>query len=184
MERLIHPVSPHRLIHMPDHLLTIPAEEPITEEGISNLRQVQPLRLICNGLFEIRCADAEVDMLRGEKVMKAIECDSRFNLFLSALESSEPGRPSLTSIARQGSIHRSRLRQLFRKHLRLSPSDYCLRYRLTRAVLLLSFTRKSIKEIGFNVGWIDPSSFDHSFRKVFGRSPTEFRAVLRSRSRT
>ena len=68
----------------------------------------------------------------------------------------------------------SRLRQLFRERIGLSPGQYRLKRRMEEACAILSSNHYSIKEIAFRFGYSDPGSFSRQFKDVVGCSPSEF----------
>lgn len=49
------------------------------------------------------------------------------------------------------------------------------RVRMDRAAELLTAGRLTLAEVAFEVGFSEPSGFCRAFRKVFGRTPTEYR---------
>lgn len=58
--------------------------------------------------------------------------------------------------------------------------EYLNGLRLTRAKALLADRHSRISEVAYAVGFNDLSHFDKTFRKMVGRSPTEYRASLQS----
>jgi AraC-like DNA-binding protein len=65
----------------------------------------------------------------------------------------------------------------FRRAFGETPHQYLLTRRLERAAALLRNTDRSVAEICFTVGLRSVGSFTTSFRRVYGLSPTAFRAV-------
>jgi AraC-like DNA-binding protein len=57
-----------------------------------------------------------------------------------------------------------------------SPHQYLLTRRLERAAALLRTTDRSVTEICFAVGWNSVGSFTTSFGRVFGLTPSAYRA--------
>ena len=68
----------------------------------------------------------------------------------------------------------SRLRQLFRERIGLSPGQYRLKRRMEEACAILSSKSYSVKEIAFRFGYSDPGSFSRQFKEAIGCSPSEF----------
>jgi DNA-binding response OmpR family regulator len=67
--------------------------------------------------------------------------------------------------------------QLYRKVKALSglsPNDFIRTVRLKRALLLLDNNFGNISEIAFEVGFNNPSYFAECFKKMFGKSPSEY----------
>ena len=58
-----------------------------------------------------------------------------------------------------------------------SPHRYLLTRRLERAAALLRTTDRTVTEICFMVGLSSVGSFTTSFRRMFGASPTAYRAA-------
>lgn len=56
-----------------------------------------------------------------------------------------------------------------------SPGKLFLRYKIQIAEVLLTQNDKNIKEISFELGFDTPFNFSRAFKRVTGRSPSEFR---------
>ncbi|WP_419904367.1 GlxA family transcriptional regulator [Kiloniella sp.] len=67
------------------------------------------------------------------------------------------------------------LERLFGKHLQNSPSLFYLQLRLERASYFLRQTAMPVSEVAVACGFISFSHFSRSYRKQFGRSPSEER---------
>src|SRR6201989_3578662 len=59
-----------------------------------------------------------------------------------------------------------------------SPHSYLLTRRLERAAALLRNTDRSVAEICLDVGLTSVGSFTTSFKRNFGKTPTEYRAAF------
>ena len=59
-----------------------------------------------------------------------------------------------------------------------SPKAYLMTRRLERAAALLRNTDRSVLEICLDVGLVGLGSFTTSFKRHFGRTPTEYRAAF------
>lgn len=91
-------------------------------------------------------------------------------------------RLSLSALARQVGMSKSRLSHRFRDVLGVTFRDYLLRVRLERAKLLLSEGRASITEVAYDVGFGDLARFDKVFKRYTGFTPSDYRASnLRTR---
>jgi AraC family transcriptional regulator len=82
---------------------------------------------------------------------------------------------SLAELAELSPFHFSRV---FKQTTGMSPLQFVTRERITRAQQLIRETRRSLIEIGHDVGYKNPSHFAQVFRKVVGVTPTEFRRAL------
>jgi len=75
-------------------------------------------------------------------------------------------------------INSSYLCRKFKKELGISFRKYLIKVRIQRAIILLSNTEKSIKEIGYEVGFNSPELFSKTFNRVMGSSPSEYRVQV------
>jgi AraC-like DNA-binding protein/mannose-6-phosphate isomerase-like protein (cupin superfamily) len=69
----------------------------------------------------------------------------------------------------------SQIRRLFRKHLRISPHQWLLRERLTKAQTLISDSGLSIAQIAHACGFCDVYHFSREFKRSVGASPAAWR---------
>ena len=60
----------------------------------------------------------------------------------------------------------------------MPPHRYLTSQRIERAKTLLAERKRSVTEIGFDVGFSETSSFTSTFRKVTGETPTDYRRSL------
>jgi AraC-like DNA-binding protein len=81
----------------------------------------------------------------------------------------------LAAAARLSPAHFSRE---FRRAFGESPHGYLLSRRLERAASLLRSTDWSVARVGVSVGWSSVGSFTTSFRRMYGCSPTAYRAAF------
>jgi AraC-like DNA-binding protein len=84
------------------------------------------------------------------------------------------GVPDLARAAGLSPAHFSRE---FRAAFGESPHQYLLTRRLERAAALLRTTDNSVAEICFAVGLASVGSFTTSFKRMFGLTPTAYRAA-------
>lgn len=80
--------------------------------------------------------------------------------------------------ARRCGVDRSHLFRLFKRHLGISPQQYLLNLRLTRAQELLRGTDLSVTEVAFSCGFSDISHFSRSFHQAFGIPPRDCRNTV------
>ena len=83
--------------------------------------------------------------------------------------------PALARAARLSPAHFSRE---FRRAFGQTPHQYLLNRRLERAAELLRNTDHSVTDICFTVGLKSVGSFTTSFGRVFGMTPTAYRAAF------
>jgi AraC-like DNA-binding protein len=86
---------------------------------------------------------------------------------------------SLTSVAKVANISAGHLSEKFRQVTGVNFVDYVGNVRIEQACNLLADGNMRISEIAFAVGFQSLSQFNRVFKKVHGRSPTEYRTALR-----
>jgi AraC-like DNA-binding protein len=79
-------------------------------------------------------------------------------------------------LARAAGLSRAHFSREFRRAFGESPHAYLLTRRMERAAALLRNTDHSVAEICFSVGLRSVGSFTTSFRRIYGVSPTAYRA--------
>ena len=79
-------------------------------------------------------------------------------------------------LAAEAGLSRAHFSREFRRAFGVSPYAYLLTRRLERAATLLRNTDNSVAEICMAVGLQGVGSFTTSFKRAFGKTPTEYRA--------
>lgn len=75
-------------------------------------------------------------------------------------------------------ISPSRLSHLFREKTGTSFTDWLRYERVKRATALLTSSDKSIDEIAYSVGYTTPQTFQRSFTKLIGITPSKYRKLV------
>jgi AraC-like DNA-binding protein len=83
---------------------------------------------------------------------------------------------TVDEMATAAGLSRAHFSREFRQTFGESPHAYLLTRRLERATALLRRTDNSVAEICFSVGLRSVGSFTTSFKRMFGVSPTAYRA--------
>lgn len=99
---------------------------------------------------------------------------------LDTLEQDFSAPFSLAELARRFHVSPGCLSSHFRRSVGMSPMQYVMNTRLTRAKALLLKTPLSVGEIALRCGFQDGSNFSRRFRQQFGLSPLAFRRQFRS----
>jgi AraC-like DNA-binding protein len=73
--------------------------------------------------------------------------------------------------------------KVFKKSTGLRFTDYVARVRLEDAKAELLNPNRRISEVAYDVGFQSLTQFNRTFKRIFGRSPTEFRQHLSCRKR-
>jgi AraC-like DNA-binding protein len=81
-------------------------------------------------------------------------------------------------MARAAGLSRAHFSREFRRTFGESPRAYLLTRRLERAAALLRMTDRSVADVCLSVGLQSIGSFTTSFTRMFGRSPTAYRAAF------
>src|SRR6516225_10621778 len=90
---------------------------------------------------------------------------------------------SLADVARAAGASVFHFCKVFHKSTGLKFTDYVSRVRLEDARTQLLNPNLRDSEIAYDVGFQSLTEFNRTFRRVFGQSPTEFRARVSSRNR-
>jgi AraC-like DNA-binding protein len=97
------------------------------------------------------------------------------------LVESDAARPlELKAMAAAAGMSKYHFLRVFRRLTGMTPHRYLISARLRRAALALASSRRPIITIALDSGFGDLSTFNKTFRAVFGRTPTQYRALRRS----
>ena len=99
-------------------------------------------------------------------------------LFKDLLENQYKNQKQVSSFARQLSVTEKRLNQATSKVLGKTPKQMIDERIMLEAKRLLAHTNESVKEIGFALGFDEPTNFIKYFRKHHNSTPVEFRERL------
>lgn len=89
----------------------------------------------------------------------------------------------VAQIAGSAGISQSECYRCFKKKLGISPADFLANHRIRTAAGMLRDTSLSITEIGYEVGFNNPSYFTKCFREILGCSPRKYRKRLSEEER-
>ena len=85
---------------------------------------------------------------------------------------------TVDDMARAAGLSRAHFSREFRRAFGESPHVYLLTRRLERAAAMLRTTDRSVADICVAVGLDSVGSFTTSFSRMFGRTPTAYRAAF------
>jgi AraC-like DNA-binding protein len=85
---------------------------------------------------------------------------------------------SVEEIAKQFHYSPSHYTAMFKKKTGLSPINYFIRMKIHYACQLLTQRELIIKEIADKIGYEDPYYFSRIFKKVIGKSPTQYKSIV------
>src|ERR1700757_1642422 len=86
---------------------------------------------------------------------------------------------SLSKVAKAVHISANHLSEKFKQVTGVNLVDYVARARFEKARDLLLNSNRRISEVAFAAGFQSLSQFNRVFKKLSGKSPTEFRAACR-----
>jgi AraC-like DNA-binding protein len=84
----------------------------------------------------------------------------------------------LSKLAEFCSLSSTHVHRLFRRLLRMSPTEYLLALRLQEARRLLITTNHPLSVIAVDIGFFDQSHFAKRFRKLTGMTPIQYRKTF------
>jgi len=70
-----------------------------------------------------------------------------------------------------------KFRKLFTQHYNISPGNYIIDNRIFNSQKLLTNSELSIKEVAYKLGYVDAYTFSKQFKKITGRSPSDFQQL-------
>jgi AraC-like DNA-binding protein len=99
--------------------------------------------------------------------------DKRIKVVLDALMNDLSSKHTIEYYANKSCVSSRTLSRLFHRELGMSFGDWKMRLKLMESVKLLG-EKRSVKEIAFELGYENVSSFVATFRKHFGKTPTKY----------
>ena len=129
--------------------------------------------LLSETLFDIYCYRNV-----SEAQPASVNCfeNERIKQMLVYLQENYTRPVSVAQVAAHANICERECLRCFRKILRLSPIQYLIRYRISRACILLKDTDLSVLEIASCCGFESPSYFSKTFRQHVGCTPRTYRS--------
>lgn len=118
---------------------------------------------------------AELGASRPDAGQRATPSDRRMQAFQAQIADPRSKGWSVADHARALGITPGHLNRICRAVTGQSASRHLETALMTEAARLLAFTRLGAAEIGFQLGFDDPSYFSRRFRNLLGESPTAYR---------
>lgn len=103
----------------------------------------------------------------------------RLSEVISHLERNYTERLTLKDLTSVAHMSVSTLTRSFHRVFSLSPIDYLIRLRVSKAAELLRMDDSSVTDIAFEVGFTDSNYFSRQFRRIMGVSPSNYRSNIR-----
>lgn len=103
------------------------------------------------------------------------EKQNQIQTMLSYIHKNYSEKITLTEIATSASISTRKANRIFQEIIRQTPFEYLMYYRLNQARKLLEKSDYSITDISYCCGFSDSTYMGKQFRKVYGKTPMEYR---------
>lgn len=138
------------------------------DAGPRQLQELVKIRLV-HAVEEIRQwqSDSVHGLMQGAKLY----IDHHYNELVT-----------LEDVAAHANLSAYYFSKLFKEQTGTTFIEYLTGVRIVKAKELLKTTRMSLKEICFKVGYHDPNYFSRVFKKITGRSPSDYRLSVTSSS--
>lgn len=81
----------------------------------------------------------------------------------------------ISELAEHCGLNRSYMTKCFTQDTGVSPKEYLMQYRMTKAKELLANAEVPVSNVAYAVGYSDPLAFSKMFKKQEGLSPSEYR---------
>ena len=123
------------------------------------------------------CARAQPDA-RAAANLLVKTMDARVRKVIELMRSGFHRPVDIDELARSVNLTPSRLRHLFKAETGAPPARYLRTLRMRKAESLLAGTFMRVKEIASVVGAKDESHFMRDFKKLYGLTPSQYRATV------
>ena len=149
--------------------------EELSEKLVCEFSMRKPLYMDCASayLYQMLNTVARKHALRQGSINQKSE--SRINAACKRIYDNIQEPPSVQSLAAESCLSVSRFLHLFCEVMGKSVTEFVTAVRIERAKEMLIATDMSVRDIAEAVGYEDQNYFSRCFRKVEGRSPTDFR---------
>lgn len=84
---------------------------------------------------------------------------------------------SISEVAARANLSLGRMERLFRKYFDTTPAEFYMRLRLERGRQFLVYTSMNVLDVAIACGFASQEHFARRFKRAYGRSPREERAL-------
>jgi len=129
--------------------------------------------------FALRIAGAVTGMLNESKLRAlapGARDERRISAALRRIEACLDEQLSIAALAKVAAMSPYHFLRTFRALVGVTPHQFILHARMRRAAVLLRRTSDNVSAIAFAAGFGDLSTFNRRFQRIFGVSPSAFRA--------
>jgi len=108
-------------------------------------------------------------------VSKVSQNDDLVKLFIRYIEEEYTSKIKVSYFADKNSIERTNFSKIFKKHMDITPQNFIINFRLSKALVLLKNINLTTLEVSSLVGFSDYKHFLKSFKKKYGVTPKEYK---------
>ena len=101
--------------------------------------------------------------------------DSRIEQVLNTISGKMDEVMTVDSLASMACMSKDHFIRLFRRNVGVTPAQYIINDKVTKAKLMLASENMSVKEIAFSLGYYDISYFNRIFKKHSLLTPLQYR---------
>jgi AraC family transcriptional regulator len=131
----------------------------------------------------LRLIERVIALMSGDRQIPAAPTGRETRRVIEAIRlvESDAARPlELKEMAAVAGMSKYHFLRVFRRLTGLTPHRYLVSARLRRAALALTSSRRPVIDVALDAGFGDLSTFNKTFRAVFGLTPTQYRDTRRS----
>ena len=136
-----------------------------SEAAVTRLSEIVFIELLRFGIRQSDALAGIMTAMRDPKIGRALD--------LMHARAAEPW--TVTTLAREIGMSRSRFAERFSNLLATGPMAYLSEWRLQNALSLLHDSRRSVQQVASQAGYGSPAAFTRAFSGKFGIAPTEYR---------
>ncbi|WP_164669846.1 helix-turn-helix domain-containing protein [Virgibacillus doumboii] len=118
----------------------------------------------------------------GSHLNQLPEVTGELDNVINALQESYDEEWSLEEMATVAGLNKFQFAHTFKSKTGLSPYSWLQLYRLIRSQHFLTYTEETVLSIALKVGFKNIASYNSLFKKIYGKTPTEFRMFHRKNS--
>jgi transcriptional regulator GlxA family with amidase domain len=146
----------------------------VIERHFGHAHAIKSLRIM------LEDAPLPADTWQPESVITQPAHDSVVRQAMLIIEQNLAKVVPLATLLRRLGVGPRQIERRFRADVRISPSEYRLRLRLSRARWMLEHTNRPVTHIALDCGFADPSHFSRTYRRQFKIKPSKSRALSRT----
>lgn len=182
MDRQLKIIDPQikRRILKKSHIFMIISERS-TQQYMQNALSIQSInqddpnyRLTLGRLFLMFMMDL-IKYMNTSSQQRTLKAPQPVLQIISQINKEDNLHLSLTELAKSSGYSYVHLSRMFKEHMNMTLKEYFVSVRMNFGRLLLENTDKNIIEISNYIGYSSISHFNHTFKKRYHMTPTEYR---------